>query len=97
VKRARIDLAALFRSGDIYWYWNGFNAVAILWTLLGFVIYIYLPTSVMKTISTVLICGIGYCVTTRLVSTDWSALANASRPGEQHGTVEDLAWQLAER
>jgi hypothetical protein len=52
---------------------------------------------VMKTISTVLICGAGYCVTTWLVATYWAALAKASRPGEQHGSVEDLAWQLAER
>jgi NCS1 nucleoside transporter family len=97
MKRSRIDLAALFRRDDIYWYWKGFNPVAIIWTLLGFVIYLYLPTAVMKTISTVLICGFGYCVTTWLVATYWSALARASRPGEQHGTVEDLAWQLAER
>jgi len=97
MKRARIDLKALFDRGGIYLYWRGFNPVALVWTLLGFVIYLYLPTAVMKTISTVVICGIGYCVTTWMVSRYWTALAKASRPGEQHGTVEDLAWQLAER
>ncbi len=97
MKRARIDLEALFQRDGIYWYWHGFNPVAILWTLLGFAIYLYLPVAVMKTISTVLICGAGYCVTTWLVATYWKTLAKASRPGEQHGTVEDLAWQLAER
>jgi hypothetical protein len=45
----------------------------------------------------VLICGFGYCLTPWLVATYWSALAKASRPGEQQGTVEDLAWQLAAR
>ena len=65
--------------------------------MLGFAIYVYLPAAVMKTISTVLICGFGYCVTTWLVATYWSALAKASKPGEQHETVEDLAWQLADR
>ena len=98
MKRCRIDLAALFRRDDIYWYWKGFNPVAILWTAIGFVIYMYvLPIEVMRTISTVLICGIGYCMTTWLVATYWTDLARAARPGELEGTVEDLAWQLANR
>jgi hypothetical protein len=50
----------------------------------------------MTTISTVSICDFGYCVTTLLFATSGSAPA-ASRPGTQHGTVEDLARQLAER
>jgi nucleobase:cation symporter-1, NCS1 family len=98
LKRGRIDLAALFRRDDIYWYWRGFNPIAILWTAIGFAIYMYvIPTVMMKTVSTVLICGVGYCLTTWLVATSWSALARAAHPGEQHVTVEDLAWQLADR
>ena len=98
MKRARIDLAALFQRGGIYWYWRGFNPIAILWTAFGFVIYMYLvPTAMIKTISTLLICGLGYSVTTWIVSTGWTALAAASRPGRQRESVEELAWQLAER
>ena len=98
MKRARIDLAALFQPGGIYWYWHGFNPIAILWTALGFVIYMYLvPTAMIKTVSTLLICGLGYSVTTWIVSTGWTALAAASRPGRQRESVEELAWQLAER
>ena len=98
MKRCRIDLAALFQENGIYWYWRGFNPIAIVWTVLGFLIYMYVvPTAVMKTISTVLICGVGYCLTTMLFATYWSALGRASRPSEQHGSAEELAWQLAER
>jgi hypothetical protein len=55
------------------------------------------PTAMIKTISTLLICGLGYSVTTWIVSTGWTALAAASRPDRQRETVEELAWQLAER
>jgi nucleobase:cation symporter-1, NCS1 family len=98
VKGVRIDLAALFQPGGIYWYWRGFNPVAIVWTALGIGIYMYvIPTEMMKTVSTVLVCGFGYWVTMWLVSTYWDALARAARPGEQRQTVEELAWQLADR
>jgi nucleobase:cation symporter-1, NCS1 family len=98
VKGVRIDLAALFQPGGIYWYWRGFNPVAIVWTALGIGIYLYvIPTEMMKTVSTVLVCGFGYWVTMWLVSTYWDALARAARPGEQRQTVEELAWQLADR
>jgi NCS1 nucleoside transporter family len=98
MKRARIDLAALFRRGDIYWYWNGFNPVAVLWTALGFVIYMeVIPTAMMKTISTALICGFGYSVTAWLVSTYWPALNRSSQVGDTRASVEELAWQLADR
>jgi predicted RND superfamily exporter protein len=88
----------LFQRDDIYWYWRGINPIAILWTALGFAIYMYvIPVGMMKTVSTVLICGLGYCVTVWLLAPFWPALARASHAGEQHETVEQLAWQLAER
>jgi cytosine/uracil/thiamine/allantoin permease len=92
MKRCKIDLVALFERDGIYWYWNGFNPVAVLWTVLGFGIYMFvIPTGMMKTVSTVLICGAGYSVTTWLVARYWTVLATASRPGEQRETVEELA------
>jgi nucleobase:cation symporter-1, NCS1 family len=98
MKRSRIDLVALFERGGIYWYWRGFNPIAIAWTALGFVIYMYvIPTAMIKTLSTVLICGLGYCVTTWIASACWKALAVAARPGTQRESAEELAWQLAER
>jgi purine-cytosine permease-like protein len=98
MKRCKIDLVALFEPHGVYWYWKGVNPVAVLWTVLGFCIYMFvIPTGMMKTVSTVLISGFGYCVTTWLVARFWTTLAMASRPGEQRETVEELAWQLAER
>lgn len=98
LKRAKIDLHALFQRDDIYWYWRGFNPVAIAWTALGFWIYMsVIPVGMMKTVSTVLICGFGYCVTVWLLSAYWPALARASHAGTQRETVEQLAWQLADR
>jgi hypothetical protein len=74
------------------------NPVAILWTALGFLIYTWIiPVGMMKTVSTVLICEFGYCITVWLVSAFWPALARASLAGEQRETVEQLAWHLAER
>ncbi len=98
MKRCKIDLPALFQRNSIYWYWRGFNPVAVAWTAIGFVLYMYvLPPEVMRTVSTVLICGAGYCVTTWGVATFWSAIADSAKATELQGTVEDLAWQLAER
>jgi hypothetical protein len=56
-----------------------------------------IPTAMIKTVSTLLICGLGYSVTTWIDSIGWTALAEASRPGRQRETAEELAWQLAER
>jgi len=98
MKRGRIDLAALFQPEGIYWYFRGFNPIAIAWTAIGFVVYMYvLPAEVMRTVSTIVITGAGFSVTTWLVATYWTALDEASRPEALKGTVEDLAWQLAER
>jgi nucleobase:cation symporter-1, NCS1 family len=98
MKRSRIDLVALFEPRGIYWYWRGFNPIAIAWTAIGFLLYMYvIPTAMIKTASTLLICGLGYCVTTWIASTGWKALADAARPGRQRESAEELAWQLAER
>jgi NCS1 nucleoside transporter family len=98
VKKRKIDLAALFQPGGIYWYWRGFNPIAVVWTVLGFGIYMYVvPTEMMKTVSTVLICGCGYWLTTWAMANRWSELARSARPAEQAQTVEELAWQLADR
>jgi NCS1 family nucleobase:cation symporter-1 len=98
MKRAYIDLPALFQRNGIYWYWKGFNPIALIWIALGFLIYMYvIPTGMMKTVSTVLISGLGFCVTTWLAAAWWPALAPSTDEGETQISVEDLAWQLAER
>src|SRR5215469_6330015 len=39
VKRMKIDLVALFEPNGPYWYWQGVNPVAVIWTILGFLAY----------------------------------------------------------
>ncbi|MBV8402198.1 MAG: cytosine permease, partial [Acetobacteraceae bacterium] len=38
IKRTQVDVVALFERGGPYWYWGGFNLVAIAWTAIGFVL-----------------------------------------------------------
>jgi cytosine/uracil/thiamine/allantoin permease len=98
MKRAHIDVAALFDRTGAYWYWRGFNPVAVLWTVLGFLLYMYvIPAGMMKTVSTVLLSGTGYALTVWLVATHWPSLAKAARPGRQVADLQDLTWKLAER
>jgi hypothetical protein len=51
----------------------------------------------MRTVCAVLISGLGFCVTAWLAATWWPALAPSADAGETQISVEDLAWQLAER
>ncbi len=50
-----------------YWYWKGFNPVAIFWTLTGFWIYFAIPAVWMQTPTTVLLVGGGYLLSMHLL------------------------------
>jgi cytosine/uracil/thiamine/allantoin permease len=56
VKRARIDLVALFEpTGAPYWYWNGVNPVAVVWTALSFLAYMFvIPAEWIRVVVTLL-------------------------------------------
>ena len=41
VKRMQIDLVALFEPNGPYWYWRGVNPIAVVWTALGFLAYMF--------------------------------------------------------
>ncbi|HVY15075.1 MAG TPA: cytosine permease [Rhodopila sp.] len=98
VKRMRIDVVALFERSGPYWYWRGFNPIAVLWTVAGFLIYMFvIPQAWIQTLCTLLITAAGYWLTTRLVSVRSGTMARASRPGEQRESIDDLAWDLAAR
>jgi nucleobase:cation symporter-1, NCS1 family len=98
VKRMQIDVVALFERNGPYWYWRGVNPIAALWTVLGFLTYMFvIPPAYIQTVCTILITGAGYWATTRLVALWWTALARASRPGDQRESVDELAWDLAVR
>jgi purine-cytosine permease-like protein len=98
VKRARIDLVALFEPKGPYWYWNGVNPVAVVWTALGFLAYMFvIPAEWIRVLVTLLATGAGYWATMQLLSPRFTELARASHTGGQREAVEDLDWELALR
>ena len=98
VKRMRIDMVALFERNGPYWYWRGVNPIAVLWTVVGFLLYMFvIPQNYIQTVCTILITGAGYWATTRLAAARSSVMARGSRPGDQRESVDELAWELALR
>ena len=98
VKEARIDLVALFEPNGPYWYWNGVNPVAVVWTALGFLSYMFvIPAEWIRVVVTLVASGAGYWATMQLMSARFPQLARASHPGEQREAIEDLDWELAIR
>jgi nucleobase:cation symporter-1, NCS1 family len=98
VKRMRIDLVALFETGGPYWYWKGVNPIAVIWTALGFLAYMFvIPPESIRVLVTLLATGAGYWATMQLLSPYFTWLAGASHPGEQREPVEDFDWELALR
>ena len=98
VKGMRIDLPALFEPNGRYWYWHGVNPVAVIWTALGFLAYMFvIPAEWIRVLVTLLATGAGYWATMHLLAPYFPELALASHPGEQREPIEDLDWQLALR
>lgn len=82
MKRMRLDVPALFTREGPYWYWHGFNWVAIAWTAAGFGIYTLISDAWIKDVSTTLIVMVGYTVTMRLIAARSQVAARAARPAE---------------
>jgi NCS1 family nucleobase:cation symporter-1 len=99
VKRMQIDLVALFEPSGPYWYWKGVNPVAVVWTLLGFLAYMFvIPQEWIRVLVTVVVTGAGYWATVKLLAPRVSKLALASHTTVvQREAIEDLDWELAVR
>jgi NCS1 nucleoside transporter family len=99
VKRMQIDLVGLFEEKGPYWYWKGVNPVAVAWTLLGFLVYMFvIPKEWIQVLVTVTVTGAGYWATVKLLAPRLKPLAVASHPTMiQREAVEDLDWELAVR
>lgn len=93
VKRARMDVLALFDREGPYWYVGGFNPVAVAWTAAGVVIYFFTPVTLLQSAAIVVLTAVGYYVTLRIAAPRSPTLAKAARPGRQHDEVsaEDAA------
>ena len=98
VKRMQIDLVALFEPNGPYWYWRGVNPIAVVWTALGFLAYMFvIPAAGIQVLVTLVATGAGYWATTVLLAPRLAELGRAARPGLAREAVEDLDWELALR
>ena len=69
LKRTQLDVPALFALDGRYRYWGGFNLVAVAWTALGFLFYMFCgPTTWIPTVCTIAFTGIGYTLTALAVA-----------------------------
>src|SRR6266478_3980873 len=81
-KRGHIDLVGLFEPNGPYWYWGGVNPIAVIWTALGFLAYMFvIPAEWIRVVVTVIATGAGYWATIELLSPRFAQLARGSHAG----------------
>src|SRR5215469_12755842 len=69
LKRTRLDVPALFSIEGRYRYWGGFNLVAVAWTGLGFLFYMFcVPATWIPSLCTIVFSGVGYTLTAMAIS-----------------------------
>jgi NCS1 family nucleobase:cation symporter-1 len=69
LKRMKLDVPALFTLNGRYRYWGGFNLVAVAWTVLGFLFYMFcVPATYIPTLCTLAFTGVGYTLTAWAIS-----------------------------
>ena len=74
-------MPSLFRLDGRYRYWGGFNLVAVMWTAIGFLFYMFVvPMSWLPALSTLLFSGIGYSITAMAVASRSQPMATGSAP-----------------
>jgi nucleobase:cation symporter-1, NCS1 family len=83
LKRMRLDVPSLFTLEGRYRYWGGFNLVAVAWTVIGFLFYMFVvPPTFIPTVATILFTGIGYSITAMLVASRSETMAAGSTPAD---------------
>ncbi len=83
LKRTRLDVPALFSLDGRYRYWAGFNLVAVGWTALGFLFYMFVvPATWIPTVATIAFTGAGYTLTAILVAGRSRSMALGAAPAE---------------
>jgi len=84
LKRTRLDVPSLFRLDGRYRYWGGFNLVAVAWTAIGFLFYMFVvPIGWLPALSTLVFTGIGYSVTAMAVASCSQPMATGSAPAPE--------------
>lgn len=98
LKRGQIDVRALFIRGERYWFWSGFNWVAIAWTILGYIISKYIPMNWINIISTTIVTGILYWVTVMIIRPFSNELKRGSEPAlTDDNDLQNISQELIER
>jgi NCS1 nucleoside transporter family len=83
LKRTRLDVPALFNLDGRYRYWGGFNLVAIAWTALGFLFYMFVvPPAWIPTVCTLAFTGVGYTLTALIMAGRSPIMTLGSAPAE---------------
>jgi hypothetical protein len=83
LKRTRLDVPALFTLDGRYRYWGGFNLVAVVWTVLGFLFYMFaVPATWIPTVVTIAFTGIGYTLTAMAVAGRSKIMALGGAPSD---------------
>jgi NCS1 nucleoside transporter family len=69
LKRMQLDVPSLFTMEGRYRYWGGFNLIAVAWTAIGFLFYMFVvPPTYIPTLCTIAFTGIGYTLTAMAVA-----------------------------
>lgn len=90
LKRTRLDVPALFSLEGRYRYWAGFNIVAVVWTALGFLFYMFaVPPTWIPTLCTIAFTGIGYTLTALALTSRSRVMALGSAPAEMVPAAAD--------
>jgi nucleobase:cation symporter-1, NCS1 family len=83
LKKTKLDVPALFSMEGRYRYWGGFNLVAVGWTALGFLFYMFcVPATYIPSLCTILFSGIGYTLTVMAISGRSKIMQLGSEPAE---------------
>jgi NCS1 family nucleobase:cation symporter-1 len=82
VEHMRIDVPALFDPNGRYRYWHGINRTAMLWCLLGAIIYYLLPSAALPPVLTPILTGAGYLATVRLLQRP--PISSPHSPADSH-------------
>jgi cytosine/uracil/thiamine/allantoin permease len=83
LKRTKLDVPSLFTMNGRYRYWGGFNLVAVAWTVLGFLFYMFVvPPTYIPCLCTIAFTGIGYTLTAMAISGRSRIMQFASEPAE---------------
>ncbi|HWY63649.1 MAG TPA: cytosine permease [Rhizomicrobium sp.] len=86
IRRMKVDVPALYQAQSRYWYWHGFNPVAVMWMVIGFLLYMFvIPELWLKPLLTAVLTGAGYSLTYAAIHRSAMAkaigLADAPAPG----------------